>query len=320
MARPKKKGVDYFPHDCISGKTLFIIEQDFGNDGYAFWFKLLEHLGTQEDHVLDCNNPAVMAFLRAKTKLSVDVVCSILDLLATLEAIDPFLWSKKIVWCQNFVDRVSDVYLNRRVDIPEKPIMGVVSTDHNPATIELSCQPTEESTQIKLNETKVKETTEIQFPEVPSGILDSPMKIVQERKPNITAAKHNYHTEQSEYKNTILSTLDNMTVAERKSKLAEYLQSKKPSFIEPYADLWNLSAEGNGLAGVEKISDSRIRKFKSRIKDPGFDFIKILQEIKVSGHLRGQNARGWKATFDWIFENDSNYLKIIEGNYRNAQN
>ena len=46
MARPAKTSVDYFPHMAHSGKTIAILEARWGNDGYAFWFKLLELLGT----------------------------------------------------------------------------------------------------------------------------------------------------------------------------------------------------------------------------------------------------------------------------------
>jgi hypothetical protein len=152
MARPKKKGVDYFPHTCISGKTMFIIEQRFGNDGYAFWFKLLEYIGTQEDHFIDCNKIEEMAFLQAKTRLSEEMVCSILDLLAGLQAIDAELWSKKMIWCQNFVDGVADVYINRRVDKPRKPTIDVVSTAQNPEELPVS---TSKSTQSKVKESKV---------------------------------------------------------------------------------------------------------------------------------------------------------------------
>lgn len=45
MARPTKTSVDYFPHMTHSGKTIAILEARWGNDGYAFWFKLLELLG-----------------------------------------------------------------------------------------------------------------------------------------------------------------------------------------------------------------------------------------------------------------------------------
>lgn len=160
MARPKKKGVDYFPHDCITGKTIFILEQKFQNDGYAFWFKLLEFLGTKEGHFLDCNDSEDMEFLQAKTKLSEVIVFEILDLLAKVQAIDRELWTKKIVWSQRFVDGVADVYVNRRVEKPSKPNFYIVSTVNNPAEALLSGQPTAKSTQSKVKESIVKESKE----------------------------------------------------------------------------------------------------------------------------------------------------------------
>lgn len=150
MARPKKKGVDYFPHDCITGKTIFILEQKFGNDGYAFWFKLLEFLGTKESHYLDCNDTEDMEFLQAKTKLGEDFIFKILDLLSNLKAIDPELWQKKIVWSQRFVDGVAVVYTNRKTETPRRPDYYIVSTDNNPAPIDISEQSTSKSTQSRV--------------------------------------------------------------------------------------------------------------------------------------------------------------------------
>lgn len=121
MARPKKNIVDYFPHKCQSGKTIFILEQKFGNDGYAFWFKLLEILGSTDNHVFDCRNPSNFEFLQAKTRCSEEMTCSILNLLCDLGAIERELWEKRIIWSDNFVAYLSSVYSNRRVETPQKP-------------------------------------------------------------------------------------------------------------------------------------------------------------------------------------------------------
>jgi DnaD/phage-associated family protein len=122
MARPQKQTVDYFPHYVTHGKTMFILEQRFKNDGYAFWFKLLETLGGAKGHIIDCSNDGVWEFLQAKTHLDDKTCTEILNKLATLQAIDTELWQeKKIVWCQNFVDGIADVYRNRRIGIPVKP-------------------------------------------------------------------------------------------------------------------------------------------------------------------------------------------------------
>lgn len=98
-------------------------------------------------------------------------------------------------------------------------------------------------------------------------------------------------------------------------ELKQFVYEKKPDFIEPFVDSWNLFASIYKLSAVENISDSRRKKFATRRAEFGFDFIKVLEKIKSSPHLKGDNQRGWKVTFDWIVENDKNYLKIIEGQY-----
>lgn len=155
MARPKKTTVDYFPHYCQHKKTMYILEQRYGNDGYAFWFKLLELLGDTEGHYINCNNEATWEFLQAKTRLDSNLCHEILNLLAKLDAIDPELWAQKVVWSQNFVDGIADVYKNRRTKVPTKPDLDSfyrqkprqdrVSTDKNP--------------QSKVKESKEKKTT-----------------------------------------------------------------------------------------------------------------------------------------------------------------
>ncbi len=153
MARPKKRTVDYFPHQCNHGKTMFILEQKYGNDGYAFWFKLLELLGTTEGHFLHLENSADWEFLQAKTRLYGDKCREILDLLARLDAIDRELWEcHRVVWSQNFVDGIAPVYGNRGVETPSKPSFytrkpsdGGVSTPENP--------------QSRVEESRVEEST-----------------------------------------------------------------------------------------------------------------------------------------------------------------
>lgn len=169
MARPTRATVDYFPHLCDHGKTMFIIEQLYGNDGYAFWFKLLELIGRSDGHVFMGRNPSDWEFLLAKTHFSSERCVEILDKLAVLGAIDKDLWdSERIVWSQNFVNNVADVYKNRKRPLPQKPLLQVettaqddnypVSTGRNSPEEGLSVQPTDKNTQSKLKETKVKET------------------------------------------------------------------------------------------------------------------------------------------------------------------
>lgn len=142
MARPLKATVDYFPHSCTHGKTMFILEQKYGNNGYSFWFKLLEILGSTAGHYIDLNDDSAREFLQAKTQHSNSSCNEILDLLAKLDAIDSELWEHRVIWSSNFVNGIAQVYSNRRVEIPkrpnfyiQKPCQDDVSTEQNPQTI-----------------------------------------------------------------------------------------------------------------------------------------------------------------------------------------
>ena len=150
MARPKKNTVTYFPHTVNHGKTLFIIEERFGNAGYAFWFKLLEILGSTENHVFRAGNPAEWLFLLAKTHVSEVTATEILDALASLNAIDRELWQEKTIWVQNFVNGVASVYANRRVETPTKPSFQ----GQKPRAVEVS---TSGNRQSRVKESRVKE-------------------------------------------------------------------------------------------------------------------------------------------------------------------
>ena len=41
----------------------------------------------------------------------------------------------------------------------------------------------------------------------------------------------------------------------------------------------------------------------------------VFEKAQASSFLKGDNKRGWKASFDWFFENDKNWVKVYEGNY-----
>lgn len=124
MARPTSNTVDYFPHVTHHGlMTLSTLESRFGNDGYACWFKLLESLGAAENHVLDFSDEAKFECFAGRVHVSCEFATEMLNLMAKLRAIDAELWNKsRIVWCQNFVDGIAQVYARRGRMVPIKPI------------------------------------------------------------------------------------------------------------------------------------------------------------------------------------------------------
>ncbi|WP_158560671.1 Lin1244/Lin1753 domain-containing protein [Paenibacillus contaminans] len=167
MARPSKGTVDYFPHFINGGKTLFVLESDFGNDGYAFWFKLLEVLGGTEGMIFDWNHSSDRRFLLSKARVDEEKALWIIETLVDVDAIDKELWEKsRLIWCQNLVDNVRDAFKKRISALPQKPEL-IVSDDGNlpinnvsgDGNSQIELFPVEETGKSKRKENKDKTNT-----------------------------------------------------------------------------------------------------------------------------------------------------------------
>ncbi len=155
MARPEKNTVEYFPHYVNSGKTLFTLEKKFGNDGYAFLFKVLEALGKSENHFIDCRNPADWEFLLAITNVSEVSATEMMELLTKLGTFDEELWSHKIIFSANFIENIKSVYERRK----RKCLQKLDLCKH----LQIKCKQKLASTEVSVNEStqsKVKESKE----------------------------------------------------------------------------------------------------------------------------------------------------------------
>lgn len=175
MTRPRKNVIDYFPHDCRTGKTIAILEKRFKNDGYSCWFKILELMGQTENHYYDCSEDLNWEFLKAKTLIDDDAkVRDILSLMATLGAIDKELWvNYSILWSDNFVKGLDSVYQKRSAELPTKPsfytpeshtpMVSVTETPHNGIS-------DDGNPQSKVKESKGEESIG-EYISIPNGIL-----------------------------------------------------------------------------------------------------------------------------------------------------
>lgn len=165
MARPAKTTVDYFPHMAHSGKTIAILEARWGNDGYAFWFKLLELLGDSSDFAFNCNRSADWEYLLSKTRVSETVAREILDKLAEVEAIDAECWQRRIVWSDNFVRNLESVFVKRKQQLPQKPGLR----GENSAKSDIIPTQTDKVKEIKPDQSTVDQTKS-DHPACPSSL------------------------------------------------------------------------------------------------------------------------------------------------------
>ncbi len=93
--------------------------------------------------------------------------------------------------------------------------------------------------------------------------------------------------------------------------------------LQEIADMWNSTC--TNLPKAEKITEKRKKKIPLRVKEMGgWEKAKpiletIFGKVQQSNFLNGDNNRAWICTFDWIFDNGSNWVKVYEGNYDNVK-
>ena len=181
--RPHKQTVDYFSHDtdASEGKTLTIIQNKFGLEGYAFWFKLLERLGKSEGHYFDGRNGVDWQFLIAKIGITEQAATEIIDALAGLDAIDRKLWEKKVIWSEKFVLRLAEVYKKRGLPLPPRPILDNEKSIFDNGKSIIGTSPLPVITQSKVKESKVKES--ISLSELHSDLVNQLKTLILQNNP-----------------------------------------------------------------------------------------------------------------------------------------
>jgi hypothetical protein len=272
MARPLKDTVDFFPHYAETGKTLYIIESKFKNDGYAFWFKLLQRLCKSKGHFIDCNNTAEWQFLQAITLVSEDIANSILNLLAELDAIDKDLWGHKIIWVENLVKNLTPIYQNRKQPLPIKPII----TNNNPTTTDVSTNNNPTTTDVsKIVSTPLYNSILPPIVEQ-SRVEQSRVEIITSNNKNKYGEFLNVHLTLVEY-NKLIEKFGEKDTLYKIEKLSSYIASKGKKYNSHYATILNWTRKDNDNNNGHKPD---VLKVSSTYSDAEF---KKIEEIERGG-------------------------------------
>lgn len=299
MGRPEKQGMDYFPMDVdldLDDK-LGMIVAEFQSKGELLYTKLLCWIYKHDGYYVKWDEITQLRFLRRYDYcgFSASFINEVVPRCIKWELFDQdvfdafqILTSVRIqeTWLEATRKRIHRKYF------PEVWLIDVSSD----LTAEETLKKPEENPQKKGNKNKENQ------------IKSNRAKALVGASPDVSASL------QIDYKKLI----DSLAGKERKiiwNSIRDFIVTNQPGFIDPFVDAWNVFASNYKLASVEAISESRKKKFKTRIQEESFDFLKVLEKIKCSPHLKGDNNGSWKVTFDWVFENDKNYVKIIEGNY-----
>lgn len=90
-----------------------------------------------------------------------------------------------------------------------------------------------------------------------------------------------------------------------------------PQFVE-IVESWNTMASELGYQKIKPtLTDGRIKKLRTRIREPEFQFTEIMQAFR-DNRPAITNAKGeWKPNFDFVIRDQTTYTRILEGEFKN---
>lgn len=112
-----------------------------------------------------------------------------------------------------------------------------------------------------------------------------------------------------------LPTTSNDFLKGKESKGKEIKGNNNKTFVE----LFNSTCPS--FPQVRSLSKGREAKIGLRLKEhPDFAWWReVFAKMESTPFLKGQNKRQWRASFDWLIDNDRNAIKVQEGNYEKGQ-
>lgn len=83
---------------------------------------------------------------------------------------------------------------------------------------------------------------------------------------------------------------------------------------------WNSAMDGRVISKINQITERRAKFIKIRLSNfTPEEIYKAIDKAAISDFLNGRiGNRGWIANFDWMFGNESNFIKVLEGRYDNV--
>lgn len=137
-------------------------------------------------------------------------------------------------------------------------------------------------------------------------------------------AEVSYYPRQEE---RILSQASDYAEVPRCAEEDSYPQATRGDFAT-VVSWWNMNIARGRITVVSELTRTRKYKLIERIaewrtKSPGGSLgetlSRIEKQIEASSLLRGDKGR-WVITFDWLIADDTNWVKVLEGNYNNNTN
>lgn len=170
MARPIKDGLEYFPHDvdASNDEKVEALRSLYGNDGYAFYFILLERIYRTKNAELDVSDAETIQILAKKVGVSVELFEKMLKTAIKRDCFDREEYENRKVLTSNGIKKRANIVIAKRTRMKEKYAQAVdtnADTTITEGKEDSFCQVSDaethaESTQSKVKQSKVKQSKE----------------------------------------------------------------------------------------------------------------------------------------------------------------
>ncbi|MBU8770302.1 DUF4373 domain-containing protein [Cytobacillus oceanisediminis] len=156
MARPKKEGMDYFPHDtdAVNDEKIESLRLLYGNDGYAFYFILLERIYRTKQFELDVSDAETIQILAKKVSVSEDKFLKMLETSLKRDCFDRQAYEERKVLTSEGIKKRASVVVDKRVKMRDK----YQQTKEEVSDAETTQETGVESTQSKVKKSKEKKS------------------------------------------------------------------------------------------------------------------------------------------------------------------
>lgn len=176
MARPLKDGLDYFPHDtdAANDEKVEALRAIYGNDGYAFYFILLERIYRASNFELDISDAETIQILARKTAVTIEKFNQMLSTALKRGCFDQQTYDERRVLTSNGIKKRASVVVKKREEMRVKyqKDKGIISDAE-----------THQETQPETPQSKVKKSKDLNNnnnyhdkaldPELPTGKLST---------------------------------------------------------------------------------------------------------------------------------------------------
>ena len=158
MARPRKDGMDYFPHDvnATGDKKIEALRILYGNDGYAFYFILLEMIYQEPNFELDVSDAETIQILIKKTEVSQEKFNSMLETAIKRECFDRERYENDRILTSNGIKKRASVVVDKREKMRKSYEESKSGAEKSVSDAETPTETPEETPQSK-SKRKVKE-------------------------------------------------------------------------------------------------------------------------------------------------------------------